>query len=134
MLPLPLQVRATTSSVDMGAIVQQFVISGISGDYLVCHTLSGTSSGSGTIYVARPYLLRRSIWSGQTRNGITYTYTDNQTRSATTGGTAITEKVTPSYQAADVILAVGRIYGTSNVGALDFEDLNTDGRSWAKST
>jgi hypothetical protein len=126
-------VRGSSESSPGAIFARQFIISGISGDYLECHTLSGTSSGSGTVYVARPYLLRRTIWSGATRNGVTYTYSANQTRSASTGGTAITEKVTPSYQAGDVIIGVVRVGGGVGVDGVDWVDLNLDGRAWAES-
>jgi hypothetical protein len=116
------------------AFVAQFIIGAVSGDYLVCKTLSGTTSGTEDVYVARPYLLRRTIWSGATRNGVTYTYSGNQSRDATTGGTAINEKVTPSYQVGDVIKATANIQGTPNVTGAEWEDDNRDGRSWAKVT
>lgn len=132
MLPLPTVYRG--SSEGSPHSVQQFVISSVSGDFLVCRSLSGTSSGTADVNVARPYLLRRTIWSGATRNGVTYTYSGVQSRDATTGGTAINEKVTPSYQATDVITAISLpIGGIGNTGLM-WVDMNFDGRSWAKAT
>lgn len=132
MFPLPSVVRGSSES--QNSPIAQFVVKSVSGDFLVCRPLSGTSSGSSDVYVARPYLLRRTIWSGQTRNGVTYTFTDDQTRSATTGGTAITEKVTPSYQANDVIYGAASPAGGIGSTGIMWLDINADGRSWAKST
>jgi hypothetical protein len=126
--------RGSSEFQNGSAYVQQFIIKSVTGDYLVCKTLSGTTSGTEDVYVARPYLLRRTIWSGATRNGVTYTYSGDQSRAASTGGTAIVEKVTPSYQVGDVIKATANIQGTTNVTGAEWEDDNRDGRSWAKST
>jgi len=124
--------QGVSRTVGNAAGVVQFLVSGVSGDYLVCKTLSGTSSGSDYVYVAKPYLLRRSVYSGATRNGVTYTGATGQTRNASTGGTAVSEQVTPSYQTGDIVYGIGPVVGEIGTLGMIFVDLNIDGRAFAQ--
>jgi hypothetical protein len=123
-----------------GILGAQMKIASVDGDYLVCHSWDGTSAGTADISVARPYLLRRTPFDGTAgRNSITYAYTDDQTRTATKSGEAdITEVVTPSYVAGDIIYAAAGIRGGTDAedddaAALVWLDLNVDQRAWCES-
>ena len=69
--------------------------------------------------------------------GVTYTYTDNSTRSATDGTNTETQKITPAYNPGDWIYAlplpVGSDTSLSNGKSTNFIDINSDGRAWAAS-
>jgi len=72
--------------------------------------------------------------SGATRNGVTYTYDSAYERSGTTGGTAIQEAITPSYNTSfpDMIFAVRPADGATGVSGCRWVDINLDGRYWAE--
>jgi hypothetical protein len=119
---------------------QQFVITGVDGDYVTAHTLRDGHEGAQTIYIAKPYLLRRTPFDGLSRSGITYTYSSHVTRQADDGSSTEDQVVVPGYVAGDVIYAVRPIGGTGvtrpdgSGGTYDVTwlDLNCDGRAWAK--
>lgn len=98
---------------------------GIYGDYLDCVTPGDLAF----IEVARPYMLRTSLTS---HAGVTFTYPDEVTRIATSGADSETQKITPSYEELDIILAVrcGNPTGVSGF-APAWADLNVDARAWA---
>jgi len=108
------------------------------GDYLVCRRWDGTTEGTTDILVALPYLLQKTPFNGQVRNGVTYAYITNRRRTAThaTDGT-FTEVVTPSYVLNDEIWAERAGSGGSGVveegtgNAVRWMDKNRDGRAWA---
>jgi len=126
---------------ESGVALAQFKVKTHTGDFLVCRLYDSAASGSGSgdsgtfdVWVAKPYLLRRSPFSGQTRNGVTYTYDSASARSGTTGGTAQQEAITPSYQVDDIIYGFKNINGEADVTDCHWVDVNCDGRSWAKKT
>jgi hypothetical protein len=100
-------------------------------------------TGSAEIDVAKPWLLQRTPFDGETIDypgaggqSITYTYTNDFTRTANDGTDSITELVTPRYHEGELIVAV-RIPVTSVGGsegdeAVAWMDLNTGARAWAK--
>ena len=114
------------------AMVHEIVA--IQGDYLECRRVwRGTDRGIEPVYVARPARLRTSETS---RDGVTYVYTDNQTRTASKSGeTDETQIVTPGYLVGDFIeVTVSR--GVTGVTIVDEQrgrpiDNNVDGRAWA---
>lgn len=86
------------------------------------------------VTVAKPCYLRQTPWDGTTYDGVTYTYTNSQTRSANDGGSGgpTTEVVYPSYDTSspcpDVIIEwVGNNTGITDVGWID---TNNDARHW----
>jgi len=107
------------------------------GDYIVCRTWNGTTEGTKDILVALPYLLQRTPFHGQTRNGVTYGYITNRRRTANNGTEVLTEGVTPSYVLSDEIWAV--LAGSGGSGVVEegtgkparWLDKNRDGRAWA---
>jgi len=133
---VPRQV-ATEPTLIRGELMQMQIVS-IENDYLTCYPYNGTEALTTQIaYVAKPYLLRRTPFDGETRNEITYTYVTSSERTASKSGEDdITEKLTPSYQVGDVIyVAKNTRYGTSltvNDVAINLIDANLDGRCWAQ--
>ncbi len=118
--------------------VQQLQIETIYGDYLICNPYDGvTADLNSHIAVARPGLLSTSQTS---RNGLTFVYSDDQSRIATKTSDSSTESqvVVPSYVVGDIIFAVRNIIGgTSTLYGLDsdpveWQDTNVDARAWAK--
>ena len=87
------------------------------------------------IQALKPYYLRRSTFDGKTVDGLTYTYSDAQTREVTDGDTTETQTVLPLYKVGDEILVIltdDLTMAVSADGGLRvYSDLNTDGRQWA---
>lgn len=132
----PIAQLAGSSSKPLSITIARFVITSISGDYLVCREFDGTAQGTADVYISKPYLLRSSMAS---RAGVTFTYTDSQARSATDGSTTEDQSVTPSYVAGDEIYAVrGLVRGSGafsdpdETRAIEWMDLNLDARAWAQ--
>ena len=134
------------------------------GDFILCREFlpDGTIDiEADDIPVARNFLCRRlpfDMGTLKTRLGVSYSYSNSTQRTATIDEVSITEVITPSYfgltQAlpplgihADVVLCLyfpGGVksetgwqmrYGSgSSSVAVNWLDLNVDGRSWAKET
>ena len=95
-----------------------------------------------TVFIAKPYLLRRTPFDGLTRNDITYAYDSDTQRVATDADDDTeTQQVVPSYVAGDVVFAVRDFSGgtgawtaPTNADPVEvvWQDLNVDGRAWAK--
>ena len=120
--------------------VFQAQIFAISGDYLSVreyreYPAAPPFVGTAQILVARPWLLRRSPFDGSSWNGIGFTYSDDQTRTATQAATTEVQRITPAYVVGDIIYCAGRVYGGVAVDLtgvpLTGLDMNVDGRSWA---
>lgn len=120
-------------------VSRSFVIDNFNsfGDYLICRTWNGSDSGNVLIEVAKPYLLRRTPFHGQSRLGIAYQYTSPVTRTATRDATTESQVVNPSFANGDVIYAELPIGGGTGViaesgKAIRWLDKNLDARAWAK--
>ena len=117
-------------------------------DTVLCATAPG---GPGVVHVAKPYLLRRTPFHNQRRDGIEFVYTSNTERTATRrepppaqGQEPPTEnqRIIPKYVADDVITAVTQALegaddlrveaGSETRLYTSWVDLNLDGRYWAK--
>lgn len=120
--------------------IRQFKIKSESGDYLICEHRSKGVDGGESIFIAKPYLLRRTPFDDLTRNSITYDYTSDTQRTATKGSDSETQVVVPSYVVGDIIYAVRGVLGGVGTNVtiaeidtpLDWLDINADGRAWAK--
>lgn len=130
-------------------VVNRFVVVDANfPDTVLCSTVKG---GPGVVQVAKPYLLRRTPFDGQRRDGIEFAYTSNTERTATRrepppqeGQQPPTEnqRIIPKYVADDVITAVTQALDgeddlRSEAGSdvrlyTPWVDLNIDGRYWAK--
>lgn len=131
----PQQVIPTAGS-KKKSITKQYKIASIEGDYLVCNPFNGVETGLESIKVAKPPLLRTSLAS---RDELTFSYSDNQTRVADDGSNTETQVVVPSYVVGDVIYAKNNIVGGTGVsvvvnGAVTPIEwiIDGDSRAWAK--
>lgn len=128
-----------------GQRIQRFSISQVSHEYLQCLlVLEDGTIEADTIYnVARPDILRVSVFDGVTRNGERYDYMlgsggDGQTRTVTytaltPAGLTAVEEIYPKYQGGDQIYAaapIGKTPVTFNDVQVEWVDLNNGGRSW----
>lgn len=138
---IPPSVTLVDAIMDTRRPVSQFLLKSVSDDHLVCRTWDGATEGSANVNVAKPPALRRTGWHGVTVVGITYTYTGTQARTAVQGTTTENQVIIPAYQTAsgqyigNVIYAVQPQGGTGvvvNGEAVVWQDLNVDGRAWAK--
>ena len=114
---------------------QHFQIQTVAEDHLVCRAWNNGQVESADVTVAKEWMLRKTPFHSQTRNGITYTYTgsDGQTRTASNGtDDDITEKITPSFQPGDIIVAERGIKGGTGVEAAPDWEMSHDGRKWGK--
>ena len=130
----PQQVKPTASP---QSNVRQFEVVGVRTDYLICNAFDGTNAGA-EFAVAMPYLLRRTPFDGSSRNGISYDYTSATARTATQDTTTETQVIVPSYVAGDIIYGVKGVIGGTDTydaddAAVEWLDMNVDGRAWAKS-
>ncbi|QNN24331.1 hypothetical protein HED60_19325 [Planctomycetales bacterium ZRK34] len=116
--------------------VQQFKVVSQSDDYITCNTFDGSSSGSDSIIIAKPYHLRQSTWDGETNSdGWSFSYTNGYTRTASkTGESDVDQVIEPAYTAGDIIYA-SRSYGGTNEqdgssSDIVWIDINADARRW----
>jgi len=111
-----------------------FKIVSLGTDVALCHTWDGETEGTESIPIALPYMLRRTPFDGQTRNGVSYSYTNAYTRTASVSGEDdITEHITPSYQAGDVVDAIAAKTGVTYGGNAVTLKIIGDGRAWGES-
>ena len=121
------------------AQVFQGEIVGLESDYIIVVELriyagGGTIKGTALIPVAKPWFLRRTPFDGQSRDGVSYTYTNDQQRTAIIGPDTRVEHVTPGYLIGDIAYCVQNVHnatgvetGGSLISALEIES----GRMWA---
>ena len=120
-----------------GAAVTRYRLKGIEADRLACVTWDGTTEGTTTVYLAKPFKLREAVTT-ETIEGVRYNYTYttgpdslNKYRIAKIQGqTAEYERcvVTPEWLLNDEIFAISGSTGISNTTLMD---LNLDARAWA---
>lgn len=109
------------------------------GDYLRCRTWDWRSETEGDedVFVARPWLLRRSSFEDITRAGIHYTYSTNSTRTArrTSDNATEVQIIIPMYYIGDILKAEKGIVGDTGVVVEDVMlewEARTEGRAWAR--
>ena len=74
----------------------------IRGDYLVCREWNGVTETLGDIFVAKPWLLRRTPFVGRNYGGYTYLYTGDQLRTSHQFGLpSEDQKIVPPYLVSD---------------------------------
>lgn len=136
-IALPQQVRKQATG--RGSVVQRFKYVSFARDSIICVAWDGTTAGTENVEIARPEDLQRSPLDGQTRNGITYTYSSGFKRTATKGAESEVQIITPSYVAGDIIYGATNIVGqpfkvAAAVGfkTVEWLDINCAGRAWAK--
>lgn len=122
---------------------KRLTVVSVGADYIACRAPADQSGNTqATVYVALPYMLRRTPFDGASRNGISYSYSSNTARTADDGSATEDQVIVPSYVAGDEILATRGLSGGTGVVVtiegvdvtLDMIDLNVDARAWAKAT
>ncbi len=119
--------------------VFQGEIIGLAGDYITVveyrvYVGGGIVRGTQAINVAKPWLLRRTPFDGLSRDGVSYVYTADQTRTATAGPNVRVEHVTPGYLIGDIVYCLRTILNATavEVGGLILPALEiAGGRMWA---
>lgn len=127
--------------------VGQYRITRVRRDYLevVPWPLDPSRPGDEQIVlIAKPWLLRRRPFDGQTRNGISYNYTANTARTASRDGIEENQIIIPAYtESLDANDPDGDIIYATSAQALALDaadedkgitllDINADGRYWAR--
>lgn len=119
-------------SYPLGSVVS-VEITAIRDDYLV-GTIVGTST---EIQVSKPWVLCRTPWDGETINGVEYTYSDSQNRTATLDENDELQEVTWPYEIGNIIQAQRVSNSTGYATGIEEDeqwvDLNVDARIWAAS-
>lgn len=108
---------------------QAFRVQSVAADTLICRSWDGSAQGIEDVVVAKPPLLRQAVIDGQVRDGVTITWVNATTATATDGADTETWKITLSYEPGDIIYAVRAPTGVSGAS---WQDINTDGRTWAR--
>ena len=129
--------------------LKRFLVISVQNDHLVCKELSGVSAIGPDINVAKPYDLRRTGWDGitvtyavapypgapATRN-ILYSYDTPILRRAaiTLAGLSTTEyqEIIPYYVPNKSQIFAVEPENDTGVAVATWQDLNTDGRAWAR--
>jgi len=123
--------------------VKTFKVLGLLEDYVLARewsTANNDTVGNDSVQIAYPAVFRKVEYHGQTINGVTYTYTSPDSRTATVGSDTENQRITPGYRETSFIVAVVNIEGGTGLildrGGADEEeviwvDLNVDGRVWA---
>jgi len=131
----PAQQLFPQKKVVSGRVLQLKVVS-VQGDYLSCYSYDGTTTGTTLILVAKPYLLRKSLASRDSKTYSAYS-TDGQERTATKTPDTENQIIVQKWIANDIIYAIQNIYGGTGIfdaegNSIPLLDLNVDGRMWAK--
>lgn len=133
-------------------LVRRLRVKEVKDDYLRCFSWTPNTDdndgeeGDKDIFVAKPYLLRKTPFDGESivypSKTISYTYASQGERTATSGADSETQVLIPEYFVDDEILAIRNIIGSTGVVAseetpagttdIGWEDMNTAGRFWAK--
>jgi len=110
------------------------IIKSVTADYLTCKELDADDAETGdTLYVMKPWLMRRSVFDGQTVNNVSYTYSSDTERVATpSGGDPEDQLVTQDYYiGAKIIVGTKKTESDAGGNATQYYDVNDSGRAWA---
>ena len=119
-------------------VVAQFRVVNVTDypDSIVGHAWDGTDEAATDIDIAKPWELRRDVFDGRTFSGIAYAFSSMTRRSATKGTIQETQVIIPAYRVGGLIYAAKGLRGGVDVRlagkALEWLDLNADGRAWAR--
>jgi hypothetical protein len=116
--------------------LQQMVVVSDEGDYLECHNLNALGvEGTQTIYVLKPWYLRRSPFDGETVGGYSYVYSSNYERARTEDDSTASEElqiIDPLYFE-DCVIYAAKMNLSVEVDTDIFSswiDVNLDARRW----
>lgn len=107
----------------------------INNDTLTCAILDSSNSEGDLVLVARDQELQRTPWDGESRQGISYAYTDAVTRTATldedTDVQAIQE-IYPPYVEDFTEIWIEEAADGTGIDGVNYFDKNAAGRAWVK--
>lgn len=120
-----------------GVGIHPFQVQSVADDWLVCKKMTSAGAGTTTLKVAKPPLLQRTPYDDETIDGVTYTYTDGDSRNADDGTFEEDQEIIISYtEAVDGLIFAAGPMNTLIVDDSDkpivWMDLNVDGRHWAR--
>lgn len=107
----------------------------INDDTLECTVIANGKVTEETITVAKPCTLQRTPWDGTTYNGVTYTYSDSQTREADDGAYDPVEQVVdPPYDTDSPCpeIYVSWVGNKTDLDGVYWIDVNVDARHWVE--
>jgi len=123
-------------------LVRQFKVKSVKDDYLICVAWDGAVKSPAEIELAKPPLLRRTIYTATSRvladgSTLTFTYLTAQRRKASDGTDDEFQVVVPEYVVDDIVYGIQTIHGGMDAKGTDgnqvrWLDLNIDGRAWAR--
>ena len=119
------------------ANLQRMRVKGEENDYLRCVTWDGTTEGTDTILVAKPYDLQRTPFNGNTVNNKTYAYLDVDRRQVDDSSRTYIETIRENYYTDAEIYAEYRPQGDTGVtttGGTEvyWIDSNQAARKWMR--
>ena len=129
---LSLRNISDSSSETVVGIPVRAEITAVGNDYIDCDLWNGSAfDATNNVRVARPVELRRPASDTIYTVGVTYTYSDANTRTASAGGyDTENHKIVLPYEIGREILVVDTGEATG-VTAATYIDLNISGRTWA---
>jgi hypothetical protein len=130
---LDLNISAKAWSGGGAAEINRYRLVTEGGDTLSCFLLDADGADTGSeVLIAKPPLLRRTPFDGQTYNGISYVYTGNSARGATKG--AATQDEIVIYPYLDGISIIHALNVSNGTGITDVVliDTNVDARLWGR--
>jgi hypothetical protein len=142
---IPLDDPAGAASKGLRARYHQ--ITSIGDDYLIGVTCEvgadgrAANAGGTSVYIAKNWRHRKTPFHNKTWNGISYVYSSNVERVATSPTKTETQVITPPYVVGDIILAGTGFLGVGALGLIGraiegsrivWLDLNDDGRAWSR--
>ena len=117
--------------------LQRMRVKGEENDYLRCKTWDGTTEGTDTIYVAKPYDLQRTPFDGNTVNSKTYTYRSKNRREVNVSSRTYSETIREEYYNNAEIYAEYRPKGDTGVTGtpiIYWIDSNQAARRWMRAS
>ncbi len=134
-------------------VVKQFIVRTIEADYLGCEEWDGTNATGSAVFVAKPFNLRKNPWNGLTQNytiepypsspgslQVIYSFPSASVHTYRIASVVVGNVSTAEHQVViprwipnvSVIFASASENGTGVGVAAEWQDLNADGRAWAK--
>ncbi len=141
----PSTAEATDEDTGASSSLRQYLLKEEQSDRLVCERLlNGTTfTGEGDpaeILITKPQNARRSLWEDETREGITYTYPEEDNHSLRIAARVgedplvnppVYQRYVNPYIPGFSIIYAGESEDGTNSGAVNLIDMNNDGRQWA---
>lgn len=139
--PFPTYDEGTGGGGGGSTTLKEFIVSSVTGDYLICNEVTRDAQGSASwgvaeFTVAKPYDLRWSTWSGSTSDA---TYPGDVKTYKSGSVTTYTETLNPLYENAAILAASNNTlymgtgsYSSASLSgsAIVYTDINIDARKY----